>query len=253
MTAIIDISAPINFAAFAADGGIAVIAKCTEGMTIATPSFASSKAAAISAGLVVGSYHFLHAGNADKQAAWYLKNLNPAQGERVVCDAEVYLSSSPSLTDIKLFVQTILAARPDLHITIYGGLSYLQNTVGVAADPYLSQMTDLWIAEWTNSSVPKLPGTWATWALWQYTGTQRGFGGSVDLDRFNGSDDALRAWIGPAGGAAPVVNLSSVAGLQRAFNGLGYPVTVDGNYGQQTGAALSKATDNGANLLANAP
>ncbi len=246
MTTIVDVSAPINWSAFAGDGGVAAIMKCTGGISIKNSSFASMKAGALSAGISVASYHFLYAGNADKQADWYLQNLSPANGERIVCDAEPYQSSSPSIFDIKLFVQTILVERPDLHITIYGPVDYLKSTIGVGADPYLAQTTDLWIAEWTGATAPVIPSaTWKTWALWQYTGTQRLYGGSVDLNRFNGSNDNLRAWIGPSI-APPLINLSSVAGLQRALDGIGYQLVIDGAYGPQTGAALSQATDNGA-------
>ena len=244
MISVVDVSAPINFAGFAAVGGKAVMIKCSEGVSFVSPSFAGSKAAALTAGLAVGTYHFMHAGNADRQALWYLQQLNPAQGERVVCDAEFYNGSGPSLADIRLFVQTILAKRPDLRVTIYANVDFLTQRFGAAKDEYLAKVTDLWIAQW-NVAKPTIPtATWATWALWQVTGTQRAYGGQIDTDAFNGDDKGLVEWVGPAKGP-PINDFSSVIGVQRGLIAAGYELTPDGQWGPQTGAALTSATRNG--------
>jgi GH25 family lysozyme M1 (1,4-beta-N-acetylmuramidase) len=58
----------------------------------------------------------------------------------------------------------------------------------------------LWIAHWTTAGQPTLPAAgWgaAGWTFWQYTssGTVPGMAGSVDLDRYNGTD--LRPYLIP--------------------------------------------------------
>lgn len=51
----------------------------------------------------------------------------------------------------------------------------------------------LWIAHYGVSS-PRVPGGWPTWTFWQgtSTGSVTGISGSVDMDAFNGTLDALR-------------------------------------------------------------
>jgi hypothetical protein len=56
---------------------------------------------------------------------------------------------------------------------------------------WLAENTSLWLAQFTagQSSLPS--ATWPAWGHWQFTdqGAVPGFGGVLDCDRFNGSDE----------------------------------------------------------------
>jgi hypothetical protein len=61
----------------------------------------------------------------------------------------------------------------------------------------------LWIAQYTTLC-PDLTSPWNTWAFWQYSesGSVPGISGGIDVDRFNGTFDELRALAGGSGGGA---------------------------------------------------
>jgi len=186
-------------------GGIAaVIIKCTQGTTYVDPTFKQRYADAIKAGLPVSTYHYLDAGkDVAQQMAFYLKKLNPRQGERVCIDFE---DEGSTLSDLKNAVQYILSARPDLQITVYSG-HLIKDVLGGKRDALLADNTSLWIAHYTTAQSPTWPtATWPGWALWQYTdkGKAKGIEGNVDTNRFNGSDANIAKWIGPAAAMLPV-------------------------------------------------
>jgi hypothetical protein len=65
----------------------------------------------------------------------------------------------------------------------------------------LADNTSLWIAQYTSADQPSWPaGTWPTWSLWQWTDSEsiEGISAPVDGDRWNGDDEGLLAWFGPA-------------------------------------------------------
>jgi hypothetical protein len=53
----------------------------------------------------------------------------------------------------------------------------------------------LWHAQYTSASCPTISDYWSDWAFWQFssTGSVPGIGGNVDTNRFNGTEDDLRA------------------------------------------------------------
>jgi len=67
--------------------------------------------------------------------------------------------------------------------------------------PDPGQLTDylLWVAHYTGKPAPDVPAGWQDWTFWQFseTGTVPGIAGSVDLDRFNGTLEQLRALAVP--------------------------------------------------------
>jgi lysozyme len=188
-------------------GVLAVILKCTEGLTFTDDSFAGHRDAALAATLAVGSYHFLRPGNAAAQMEFYIATLQPAPGERVVID---YEDPACTLAELEEAVTRIIAIDPSLQIAVYSGHLIKQHL----EDGYhelLATKTSLWIAQYTDASVPvpQWPNaTWPVWSLWQYTDEAQVPGcptSGVDGNRFNGSDEQLLAWIGPIGyGPAPV-------------------------------------------------
>lgn len=200
MSSIIDIShwqEITTMADIKAGGVLAVIMKCTQGTTYLDPTFKSRYRDAIKIGLPVSTYHYLDAGKDPAlQMDWYLKNLQPRQGERVCID---YEAEGSTLSDLKKAVQRVMDARPDLQITVYSG-HLIKQVLGDKYDALLADNTSLWIAHYTTNKAPTWPeATWPYWSLWQYTdkGSTKGIKGNVDLNNFNGQDDNIAKWIGP--------------------------------------------------------
>lgn len=182
-----------DWATLKANGTIGVIHKATEGTGYVDDTLFSRASAAIKAGLCWSTYHFLKGGNPTGQMAHYLKTIDPRQGERVCIDHE----EKATLDELKAAVKYIRTNRPDLQVTIYSGHTIKEQLSG--HDAYLAENTSLWLAQY--SSTPTWPKeTWPQWALWQYTDQAPAVGVSakVDGNKWNGSEENLIKWFGPA-------------------------------------------------------
>jgi lysozyme len=198
MTTVIDIShyqAGISLANFKAAGGLAVIAKASQGTNASDANFAGFESQAKAADLAFASYHYLTTDDPATQAAWYLQCAAPPSGARVVADWE---AAGVTAANVVTFLQSILAARADLKLTVYCDPA-TGATVDAGSSAWLHANTSLWVAEYEAAS-PTVPGTWGTWSLWQYsdTGSITGYSDPVDLNQFNGPDANLLKWFGPA-------------------------------------------------------
>jgi lysozyme len=173
---------------------VGIFLKCTEGDGYVDPTFRVRYDSALEAGLAVSSYHFCRPGDLVGQMEFYLSVLQPRQGERVVIDWE---DAAVGLEDIHDAVDWLTETRPDLQITIYGSSSFLKERV--PADDRLGLLTSLWVASYTKNPQPTHWGpAWETYSLWQFSdkATVAGYG-PVDGNRFNGSSEACRRWMGP--------------------------------------------------------
>lgn len=198
--------AGFNFQSFKNGGGLGVILKATENTSIKDHSYPTFRAQALAAGLAVASYHFLHSGDIEAQAEFFLSAVNPRQSERVVADHEKPAGeSAPSLDDLIAFLQAIQSARPDLQLTVYSG-NLIKEQLGSTRNAWLAENTSLWLAQYTAGQPSWPSATWPAWSLWQYTdgGAVPGFGDPLDCDRFNGSGENFLKWIGPPSLAASV-------------------------------------------------
>jgi len=99
-----------------------------------------------------------------------------------------------SLVQAKQFLKAI-EAKLGRKAVVYGG-SYLKTKLGTTVDPYLAQHR-LWWAQYGPAA--KLPATWPSYWLWQYTDGHNGPEphdvpglGSPDCDTFDSTDDQLR-------------------------------------------------------------
>ncbi len=76
---------------------------------------------------------------------------------------------------------------------LYGDREFIDRYLGSGFNSY-----PLWLSEYSHESAPaNLPSGWTDWTIWQcsQSGTVAGVDRSlVDLDRYNGSEDELRAW-----------------------------------------------------------
>lgn len=179
-----------------ASGVIGVIHKATEGVSYQDPNLYQRARPAMDAGLAWSTYHFFHSGNPIGQMEWYLRIVDPRLGERLCIDHE----ADASLQELKDAVAFLRNERPDVQITIYSG-HLIKDQLGDKRDDYLRANTSLWIAHYTSASAPTWPNnTWDMWSLWQWTDNESisGISAPVDGDRWNGSDDALVRWFGPA-------------------------------------------------------
>jgi lysozyme len=186
-----------DFAKVKAAGVIAMIHKATEGTSYEDPNRAKNCANAIQAGIAVCCYHWIKPGNATAQMEYFLSVVDPQPGERVVID---YEEDGCSLDDLREAVQVLLSDPRDLKITVYSG-HLLKEQLGNNYDAVLADHTDLWLAQYTTGTPSWPEATYPAWTLWQYSesGTVDGIDGTaVDLNRFNGSDGQLLAWINPA-------------------------------------------------------
>jgi lysozyme len=198
-----------DFTKVRAAGVVAMIHKATEGTSVVDPNRARNCAAAIAAGIKCATYHWLSpGGNVRQQIAFYLQTIDPVDGERVVID---YEQDGCTLNDLEQAVQALLDDARQLQVTIYSG-HLLKEQLGNTHVAFLADNTDLWLAQYTTGTPTWPKATYPHWTLWQYSesGTVDGItGGKVDLNRFDGSNDELLAWISPAG-AAPEPQLAEV-------------------------------------------
>jgi GH25 family lysozyme M1 (1,4-beta-N-acetylmuramidase) len=214
-----------NWSQLRAAGCEGVIHKATESKTYVDDQLFARARPAMDAGLLWSTYHFLRPGGMYEQMDHYLSTIDPRQGERVVLDHEdpgVYLDQ---LEDA---VGNIKEMRPDLQITIYSGHLIKEQLAGTRS-AYLAENTSLWIAQYTSAPAPSWPtSTWPQWSLWQWTdkATVPGVSKPVDANRFNGSADAFKAWMGLSTTApAPepdeaIVRIETQGGVKVYVNGV---------------------------------
>lgn len=180
-------------------GVVGVIHKATEGTSYVDDQLFKRGGAAIGAGLLWATYHFLKAGNPEGQMAHYLKTVNPKMGERMCIDHE----EKASLSELKAAVKYLRTTRPDVQVAIYSG-HLIKEQLGSSTDQYLTDNTSLWLAQYASS--PSWPiKVWSQWSLWQYTDSETvpGISSPVDGNKWNGDPSNLPAWFGVSGVPVP--------------------------------------------------
>lgn len=194
----IDWAAVARFAAFA-------IVKATDGLG-RDPLFARNYPAAKAAGLLVGAYHWFKPGGSIEAQA---QNIFRAVGrlapgslpvaldverDDVGPDGKLNTSDDVKATDAQVEelaarVEELTGKRP----LVYSYRFYLDDrNIEVPSCP-------LWHAEYVADQPPTLAPGWSSWTFHQYAGNNGRFPGvvgPVDLNRFNGSIDELRAFAG---------------------------------------------------------
>lgn len=193
----IDVSAynvDIDWPSVARGGVRFVFIKATQGSSFFDDSsFPAQWAASKRVGLVRGAYHFLTLADGAEQARNFLSHVKLEAGDLPpVLDIEV--RGGDPREHAKNAVAFLAAVDAALHrkAIIYAG--YTDLAALLEAAPALAKYP-VWIASY-GVAVPEVPGTGTKWTFWQYSyrGAVSGISGSVDLDRFNGSLDELRAF-----------------------------------------------------------
>lgn len=193
-------------------------AKATEGTTFQDATYPLNRAGAATVGIRLGAYHFARpAGASDAaavasavaQAEHFVDYAKLAKGDLLpVLDLES--TGGLPTSRLQLWTETWLdqvVARLGVKPIVYASPSFWKSALGDT--PVFAQAGHrLWIAHWTQASLPILPGAgWGGlgWSYWQWTNCTKvpGILNCVDGDRYNGS--TVIATAAPAfPGGAPI-------------------------------------------------
>lgn len=185
-----------------AQQGIAfAYAKASEGNSVTDPLFSTNYQAMRAAGIARGAYHFLHADiDAGQQARHFLDvlgtpqagDLPPMLDVETACGMQCAAIDSCALEWLAA-VQKALGCTPLIYSSLSFWNSNLAGSAALCAYP-------LWIAEYTSAAAPVLPHGVSGYTIWQHSqsGKVGGIAGAVDLDRFNGTAEALAQLGRPA-------------------------------------------------------
>ena len=191
------------------DGQVYAWSKATEGMTYQDPQFINNMTNGLSAGVVMGAYHFARPDNnlATEDAANFLAHASPYIGPGFlppVLDLENPYSGGQAIVLSDLFTSN------ELSNWALEWMSMVENETGVAPMIYINgnyanylnsslNTYGLWFAQPDESVTPPTNiGSWSTWNFKQYSwwGEVSGIVGDVDLNIFNGSINEFNDLIG---------------------------------------------------------
>ena len=176
--------------------------KATEGMASVDKSFARHWQDARKAGLIRGAYHFFRPTlPVASQAALFLRTVKPLQPGDLppVLDLEapqdwtgIAPKERPALAVRWLeAVEHQLGVTPIVYLSPTFAGDILENTAELVRYP-------VWLAHYTMAESPAVPKPWRAWTFWQHSnGRTPGISVPVDLNRFNGSRDDLKALTVP--------------------------------------------------------
>jgi lysozyme len=205
LNAVIDLSHHNTVSSFhqiKSSGIIGVVHKATQGIHFVDAEYADRRAAAISAGLLFGSYHFAARGDPDGQADHYLNIADST--DLMVLDFEPNAQDGTiTLAEAEAFV-TRIHDQTGRFPGLYSGESFINDQLGNNTDTVLKECF-LWIAKY-SARRPRVPPAFPLYTLWQYTDgsagpqphTVPGVGGAgrCDRDKFNGDEAGLRRLFG---------------------------------------------------------
>lgn len=189
-----------GFVAAKAAGLWGVIHKATEGRTVRDAPMPKRRVAAIDAGLLWGTYHFIRPGNIAQQAEFYLTTAMPADSDLMALDWE---DNGVSAAAARQWLE-IVAQKTGRKPVLYSG-----NTAKElirTRDPFFGSHR-LWLAQY--ASRPTVQKSWRSFWLWQYTdgkhgptphsvpGLWLGSQPGVDLNHYAGTLEQLhQEWAG---------------------------------------------------------
>jgi len=189
----------IDWTKVAADGNSFVFIKATEGGDWVDVNYRSNLIGARSAGLLTGAYHFFRPRTAVQlQIDNFCRTVGSLKSGDLppVLDIEVpeEWDSIPVPQRLEMVltwlkgVEMRLGAKPIVYLSPSFARDVMKHDSRLAPYP-------LWIAHYTNAASPRVPAPWSTWKFWQYseTGVVPGIVGNVDLNRFAGTPEQLRA------------------------------------------------------------
>jgi len=173
--------------------------KATEGAENVDPRFAQNWRGAGAAGLLRGAYHFFDPlAPTAAQIESFIRTVGRLEPGDLppVLDLEVptawtdIAQSARAPLAIKWLdtVESRLGATPIVYLSPAFATETLTNALALARFP-------VWFAHYTDAGSPTVAKPWNSWTFWQHTngGKISGVPLPVDLNRFNGSLDDLKA------------------------------------------------------------
>ena len=180
----------VDFAAVRNDGIQFVMLKATEGVDYVDDKFTDHASGALAAGLPIGAYHFLRAGDAAAQADDFLEAIRPYSiTYPVACDVENKPGTTElsgmgreKLTDMVLeFCARVKAAgyKP----VVYSNYNWLYEAKYLDADRIRAAGYGIWMA-WYSNATPEDTDRSSLCDMWQYASDGRvdGIDGLVDMN-----------------------------------------------------------------------
>ncbi len=181
----------IDFEQVKTSGHGFVFVKATQGITFTDPKYKDNYSMAQEAGLIVGAYHF------------YMTDDDPTdQANNFFQAAKLQSGDLPPVVDIEDLAKK---SRPDLKDDLQTFLNEVEKKFGAKpiiysgehfSAEYLAGFSSypFWLAEY-GPKHPQLPDDWSEWTFWQWSqsGKVDGIQVDVDMNRFNGSLEELKA------------------------------------------------------------
>ena len=147
-------------------------------------------------GVPMGAYHFIvEYRSAAEQADYFARQVSGKELKLGYwCDVELE-NGAKKLTAPQVEAYMSLAEAKLGEFGIYTS-RYMWGRIFGNRNPFTSRK--LWTAHYTDGNAPLLPFGWQSWWLWQYSSSGRlaGYNGNLDMNRFNGTEEEYRAWIG---------------------------------------------------------
>jgi lysozyme len=186
-----------SWAAVRASGYSFAIAKATQGTGNTQSTFAGNLAGIRAVGMTAGAYHFLD-WNADPvaQANHFLSVYQPRPGDlppTLDCEA-CTVDSVAAIAHVSGFISEVEKHLSGRRCLLYMSYSFPGDSLAGGSG---FSGHDLWVAAYSNAAEPPVPAAWSKATIWQYsqTGQVGGISGDVDLDRFVGTLDDLKAYV----------------------------------------------------------
>lgn len=189
---------PIDFAAIAAFGIKGIIHKASQGIANVDAQYSVRRAAAISAGLLWGGYHFADGSETIEQVKHFLAIARPDADTLMALDFEPNSNNTMSLNGVRSFLHAIEDALGRKAV-LYSG-SLIKDTLGDKDDDYLSEHR-LWLAHYNDN--PRWPKAWGQPWLHQFSGdgvnshhikipgVSQEQAGLLDMNSYSQSDENL--------------------------------------------------------------
>jgi lysozyme len=189
----------IDWQKLKAHGANFAFIKATDGGDHLDPMFRSNWKAAAEAGIPRGAYHFMYwCRNAESQAKWFIRNV-PRQAGALppVIDVEWNGESRCRQRLSRKRVLEKMTVFSDMLERHYGQRPIIYTAPDFYDDNLRGAFPNhtFWLRSVAAHPADRYPNR--DWVFWQYSGTglSKGVAGRIDLNVFNGSEEAWRRWL----------------------------------------------------------